>query len=122
MEKLLMSNQPYKPSGLGLAYPSGFLAGGNALSRPERGKPEATDEEVRFTVWVDDMPFEFVVTRQALEDIGGLHQAPSDLLAVFVRNRDRLERIALDMIDHGVRWPHLVIRMHEVREALATMR
>jgi hypothetical protein len=122
MEKLRVSNQSYKPSGPGLAYPSGFLAGGNALSRPERGKPEATDDEVRFTVWVDEMPFEFVVTRQALEDIDGLHQAPTDLLAVFIRNRERVERIALEMIDHGVRWPHLVIRMHDVHEAASAMR
>jgi len=119
MEKLRFANHCYQPSGAGLAYPSAYLAGGNALSRPERGKPEATDEEVRFTVWVDDMAFEFVVTRQALEDMDGSHQTPADLLAVFLRNRDRLERIALEMIDHGVRWPHLVIRMQDVLEPSA---
>ena len=118
MDKLRVANQSYKPTANGLAYPSSFLAGGNALSRPERGKPEATDEEVRFTVWIDEMAFEFVVTRQALEDMDGLHHSPADLLAVFFRNRDRLERIALDMIDHGVRWPHLVIRMQDVRDTV----
>jgi hypothetical protein len=114
MEKLFMANHSTKSPGHGPHYPDRFLTPSAPLNRPERGKPTATRDDVHFTVMVDDTPFEFTITRQALEDVDGTRDKDTDLLTMFMRNRDRVERIALDRIDAGVRWPHLVIRMQNV--------
>jgi len=110
-----MTNHSTEPPGHGPQYPDRFLTAVSApLNRPERGKPMATRDDVHFTVWVDDMPFEFTITRQALEDVDSSRASNDDLLPMFLRNRDRLERIALERIEAGVRWPNLVIRMQDI--------
>ncbi len=81
--------------------------------RPRHG-PTATRDEVRFTVWLDELPFEFLITRQALEDIDGSRGDDGHLLDMFLRHRQRVENIAMGLIDAGAKWPQLIIRMQDV--------
>ncbi len=94
-------------------YTSHFMAHGS-FERIEEELPEVTHEGVRFRVTVDETPFEFTITRQALEDLDHSRAPQGDLLEMFLRNREPVEAIALERIEAGARWPHLVIRMQDV--------
>ena len=95
-------------------YTSQFLAGDSHYENLEDECPEVTQDGVRFHVLVDETPFEFLITRQALEDLDDCRSLDSDLLVKFARNRGRIETLALARIDAGARWPNLVLRMHDV--------
>jgi len=77
-------------------------------------EPIVTRDGARFTIFIDEIPFEFAITRQALEDIEGARCAQPDLAQIFFRHRESIEAIARELVDAGVRWPNLVIRMQDV--------
>jgi hypothetical protein len=77
-------------------------------------QPVVSRDGVRFTIFIEDTPFEFAITRQALEDVEGKRVADPDLGDIFFRHRERIEGIAYALIDAGVSWPNLVIRMQEI--------
>jgi hypothetical protein len=96
-------------------YTSHFITAHGRFEKFEDELPEVTHEGVRFRVIVDETPFEFTITRQALEDVNDSRGSYPDLLNMFIRHRERIETIALERIDAGARWPNLVIRMQDVQ-------
>jgi hypothetical protein len=79
-------------------------------------QPFVSHDGVRFTILVEDTPFEFAITRQALEDVDGKRLTNADLGDIFFRHRERIEGIANALINAGVSWPNLVIRMQDIEE------
>jgi hypothetical protein len=100
----------------GLGYDNRFLDARFSLDTDSlTDQPVVTRDSVRFSIVIDETPFEFAITRQALEDIAGEWIENPDLGEIFFRHREDIESIAQSLIEAGVSWPNLVIRMQDVQ-------